>query len=157
MSGPPLGKLVFLNLHVTAQASTYKLRQSTLVSGSWLDVALQLQTLLFEKPKTITVSHNRQSRDAWTGSISQFIPLQMETKLSTASPRPLRHPPAENTPISVLCPGDVCQDGLHTKNKQASHCNSKRNGCGFGRGGRRREEGWNGKKGGWVEAGSGYT
>ena len=59
----------------------------------------------------------------------------------------------KNTPISALCPRDVCQDGLHTKNKQASHCNSKRNGCGFGRGGRRREEGWSGKK----EAGSGYT
>lgn len=34
--------------------------QSTLISGTWLDVTRQLPTLLFEKPKTITVSHNRQ-------------------------------------------------------------------------------------------------
>lgn len=35
----------------------------------------------------------------------------------------------------------MCQDGLHTKNKQASHCNSKKNGCGFGR-----VRGWRGKE-----------
>lgn len=59
---PLLGKLV-LNWHVTTQASTYKHTQSSLISGSWLDVTLQLPNLLFEKPKTITVSHSRQSRE----------------------------------------------------------------------------------------------
>lgn len=130
--------------------------QSTLISGTWLDVTRQLPTLLFEKPKTITVSHNRQR---WEQRLDRLhLPAHTSANGDQAvyCPNSLPHQKKKkNAPISALCPGDVCQDGLHTKNKQASHCNSKRNGCGFGRGGRQREEGWNGKKGGESEAG--YT
>lgn len=130
--------------------------QRTLISGTWLDVTRQLPTLLFEKPKTITVSHNRQR---WEQRLDRLhLPAHTSANGDQAvyCPNSLPHQKKKkNAPISALCPGDVCQDGLHTKNKQASHCNSKRNGCGFGRGGRQREEGWNGKKGGESEAG--YT
>lgn len=141
MSSLTLGKLVFLNVNVTTQASTYKHMQSTLISGSWLDVILQLPTRLFEKPKTITVSHNRQS---WEQRLDQLhLPVYTSVNGDQTVYCPLPHQNTLLYPPFAL--GDVCQDGLHTKNKQASHCNSKRNGCGFGRGGRRREEGCNGK------------
>ena len=161
MCCPPQGKLVLFWIDVLEHRPRHKHTQSTLISGTWLDVTRQLPTLLFGKPKTITVSHNRQR---WEQRRAWHLPRANTTKTAPHPPPSPNPPPPKkkkkkkkNAPVSALCPGDVCQDGLHTKNKQASHCNSKRNGCGFGRGGRQREEGWDGmeRRGGEREAG--YT
>ena len=60
MCCPPQGKLVLFWIDVLEHRPRHKHTQSTLISGTWLDVTRQLPTLLFGKPKTITVSHNRQ-------------------------------------------------------------------------------------------------
>lgn len=99
---------------------------------------------IIQKPNTITVSRNCQS---WEQRLDQ---IHLLFCTSTNGDQTVCTLPRQNTAISALCPGDVCQDSLHTKNKQVSNCNTKKNGCGFGLG-RDREEGRGGKREGWRE------